>query len=257
VDEEAANELVGGERHALVSIAALDAVVLPLEGDASLVNGDQAAVGNGNAVGVTRQIGELGKSLELLSQIAPQTTRVAVMFNPDTYPYYEVHPKSFEAIANKLSLDLLATPARSGEEIDAFIARLGQRPGSAPLATPDPFMLVHGHGHAAGCVSSRGAHPSPADRAPRRLIEIVDARGVRFLGEERKNLSFRDRIAIRQIGHYGQGVDRPLVLRGVQTLPDFSYQALHLAHFFALCASHIVRSTNLRAGRGRSRRGAG
>jgi hypothetical protein len=29
-------------------------------------------------------------------------------------------------------------------------------------------------------------------RAPCRLIEIVDARGVRFLGEERKNRSFRD-----------------------------------------------------------------
>src|SRR5437899_668090 len=51
-------ELVGGERHALVSIAALDAVVLPLEGDALLVEGDQAAVGDGNAVGVTRQIGQ-------------------------------------------------------------------------------------------------------------------------------------------------------------------------------------------------------
>ena len=58
VDEEAADELVGGERHALVSIAALDAVVLPLEGDALLVEGDQAAVGDGNAVGVTRQIGQ-------------------------------------------------------------------------------------------------------------------------------------------------------------------------------------------------------
>src|SRR6266576_1013161 len=58
VDEEAANELVDGERHALVSIAALDAVVLPLEGDALLVEGDQAAVGDGNAVGVTRQIGQ-------------------------------------------------------------------------------------------------------------------------------------------------------------------------------------------------------
>ncbi|SRR6266480_5840870 len=33
VDEEATDELVGGERHGLVSIAALDAVVLPLEGD--------------------------------------------------------------------------------------------------------------------------------------------------------------------------------------------------------------------------------
>ena len=40
VDEEAADELVGDERHALVSILALDAVVLPLEGDASLVAGD-------------------------------------------------------------------------------------------------------------------------------------------------------------------------------------------------------------------------
>jgi putative tryptophan/tyrosine transport system substrate-binding protein len=83
----------------------------------------------------------IGKSLELLKQIAPQTMRVAVMFNPDTYPYYEIHLKSFEAIANKLSLKLLAAPARSEEEIDALISRLGQ--GSALLVTPDPFMLVH------------------------------------------------------------------------------------------------------------------
>src|SRR4029077_14586840 len=56
VNEEAADELVGGERHTLISIAALDAVILPLEGDALLVEGNQAAVGDGNAVGVTRQI---------------------------------------------------------------------------------------------------------------------------------------------------------------------------------------------------------
>src|SRR6185437_5300265 len=35
VDEEAADELEGSERHLLVSIAALDAIVLPLEGDAA------------------------------------------------------------------------------------------------------------------------------------------------------------------------------------------------------------------------------
>ncbi len=34
VDQEAANELVGGERHELVAIAALGAIVLPSEGDA-------------------------------------------------------------------------------------------------------------------------------------------------------------------------------------------------------------------------------
>src|SRR6267378_6976480 len=49
VDEEATDELVCGECHALISIAALDAIVLPLEGDALLVESNQAAVGDGNA----------------------------------------------------------------------------------------------------------------------------------------------------------------------------------------------------------------
>src|SRR6202171_4988143 len=30
----------------------------------------------------------VGKSLQMLKQIAPAIVRVAVMFNPDTYPYY-------------------------------------------------------------------------------------------------------------------------------------------------------------------------
>ena len=85
----------------------------------------------------------VGKSLEMLKQVAPQSTRVAVMFNPDTYPYYEIHLKSFGAIAKQLSLDLFAAPARSEAEIDDSVAKLGQQPGSALLVTPDPFMLVH------------------------------------------------------------------------------------------------------------------
>src|SRR5215813_9739137 len=57
VNEQAADELVCGEHHALVSIAALDAVVLPLEGDAPLVEGNQTAVCDGNTMSITRQIG--------------------------------------------------------------------------------------------------------------------------------------------------------------------------------------------------------
>jgi putative ABC transport system substrate-binding protein len=85
----------------------------------------------------------VGKSMEILKQIAPMISRVAVMFNPDTYPYYEVHLKSFEGVARQLSLELMAAPARSATEVDDVIAKLGQRPGSALLVTPDPFMLVH------------------------------------------------------------------------------------------------------------------
>ena len=37
VDQEAADELAGGERHHLVALAALGAIVLPFEGDAVVV----------------------------------------------------------------------------------------------------------------------------------------------------------------------------------------------------------------------------
>src|SRR5215831_10113575 len=58
VDEESADELVCGKCHPLVSISALAPVVLPLEGDAVLVECDQAAIGDGNAVGIAGEIGQ-------------------------------------------------------------------------------------------------------------------------------------------------------------------------------------------------------
>src|SRR3954467_4657458 len=36
----------------------------------------------------------LGKSMGFLKQLAPATTRIAMLFNPDTYPYYETYLKS-------------------------------------------------------------------------------------------------------------------------------------------------------------------
>ena len=58
MDQETADELVGCERHHLVSIAAFDPVVLPLESNGLVVECDQAAVGDGDAVGVAREIGQ-------------------------------------------------------------------------------------------------------------------------------------------------------------------------------------------------------
>jgi len=58
VDEKAAHELLGCEGHDLGPVAALGPVVLPLEGDAVLGEGDQAAVGDRDPVGVAGEIGE-------------------------------------------------------------------------------------------------------------------------------------------------------------------------------------------------------
>ncbi len=62
VDEEAADELVGGEGRGLVSFTAAiglcGAVVFPFEGHALVVEGNEPGVGDGDAVGVAGEIGE-------------------------------------------------------------------------------------------------------------------------------------------------------------------------------------------------------
>jgi putative ABC transport system substrate-binding protein len=85
----------------------------------------------------------LGKSLDMLKQIAPGAVRVAVMFNPDTYPYYNIHLRSFESEAKKLGLELTAAMVRTPSEIEQAVANLGREPGGALLATPDPFLIVN------------------------------------------------------------------------------------------------------------------
>ncbi len=54
VQQEAAHELVGRQCHGLVPRAPRQPIVLPAEGHAMLVVGDETAVGDGNAVGVAR-----------------------------------------------------------------------------------------------------------------------------------------------------------------------------------------------------------
>ena len=58
MDEEAANELMGCQGHDLVAGASFISIVLPFEGDAVVIARDQAAVGDGDAVGVAAEIGK-------------------------------------------------------------------------------------------------------------------------------------------------------------------------------------------------------
>jgi hypothetical protein len=60
VQEKAADELGGVEHYGPEPVAAFDSIVLPLEGDARLVERDEARVGDGEPVGVAREIGEHG-----------------------------------------------------------------------------------------------------------------------------------------------------------------------------------------------------
>jgi len=58
VGEKAADELVDRERHHLGPVTPIGAVVLPFKGHACIGDADQAAIGDCDAVGVARQIGQ-------------------------------------------------------------------------------------------------------------------------------------------------------------------------------------------------------
>ena len=108
----------------------------------------------------------VGKSLEILKQIAPGIARVAIMFNPDTYPYYAVHLRSFETVASALSLELIEAQVRSLQEIDDVVGKLGQQPGSALLVTPDPYLVVH----RGVVIRAAGQHRIPATYSYRQHV---------------------------------------------------------------------------------------
>src|SRR6202047_617114 len=58
VEQEAPDELVGGERHGAQPRPAVAAVVLVAEGHTAFVEAEQAAIGDGDMVSVSGEIGE-------------------------------------------------------------------------------------------------------------------------------------------------------------------------------------------------------
>jgi putative tryptophan/tyrosine transport system substrate-binding protein len=83
------------------------------------------------------------KWLELLMELAPSPTRVAVMFNPKTAPYAKFYLQHLESAASKLGVKTVPLPIRSENEINEAIALLGQEQGSGLIAMTDAYMTVH------------------------------------------------------------------------------------------------------------------
>ena len=84
------------------------------------------------------------KWLELLTAIAPNVKRAAMMFNPDTAPYIKSYAlPSFEAAARALKVASVAVPVHNDTEIEAAIVALGRVPGSGLLGMPDNFIEIH------------------------------------------------------------------------------------------------------------------
>ena len=85
-----------------------------------------------------------GKWLGLLKEIAPEFTRAALMYNPETAPGAGMYFRpAFEAAAQSLSVKPISAPVHNDTEIEELISSLGQEPGGGLVVMTDGFTLVH------------------------------------------------------------------------------------------------------------------
>jgi putative tryptophan/tyrosine transport system substrate-binding protein len=85
----------------------------------------------------------LGKWLEMLKEIAPSVKRTALVFNPQTAPYYPAFLRDFKAAPATLAADLSALPVDDEAEIEAAVSAFAREPGGGLIVGPDPFMSTH------------------------------------------------------------------------------------------------------------------
>jgi putative tryptophan/tyrosine transport system substrate-binding protein len=92
---------------------------------------------------VTYEPGMGGKWVELLKQIAPGVTRVALLFNPATTVPVKFYMSSIEAAASSFAIQASTAPVHAKDEIEGVIASLAGNPGAGLIAMPDLFNTIN------------------------------------------------------------------------------------------------------------------
>jgi len=98
----------------------------------------------GNATGFTiMEPTTSGKWLELLKDIAPQTTRAAFLFNPRTAPFANYYLNPFKAAAASLGVEAVAATVDSKSDLETVFATQAQSPNTGLVVMPDGFLNVY------------------------------------------------------------------------------------------------------------------
>jgi putative tryptophan/tyrosine transport system substrate-binding protein len=97
----------------------------------------------GNLTGVNFFLGELvPKRLELLRQLLPAMTRVAVFVNPANPARAELHAGEAETTGRAMGLHIRVFNVGSSDDIDAAFAALAREQPDALFVSPDPLFTV-------------------------------------------------------------------------------------------------------------------
>jgi putative ABC transport system substrate-binding protein len=97
----------------------------------------------GNLTGVNLFVGELvPKRLELLRELVPAMTRVAVFVNPANPAHAELHVREVESAGRAMRLRIQIFNTGTVREINAAFATLARERPDALFVSPDPYFVV-------------------------------------------------------------------------------------------------------------------
>ena len=155
---------------------------------------DDRAKPGGNVTGfINFEASLAGKWLELLKEIAPHITKVAVMFNPKTAPGGGLYfMRIVEAAAPSLAVDVSTAVVHDIAEIERAIAAVARLPNCGLISPPDIFLTVNRE----LIIDLTKRYRVPAIYQYRYFVKSggLMSYGIDVIGQHRQAASYVDRI---------------------------------------------------------------
>jgi putative tryptophan/tyrosine transport system substrate-binding protein len=82
-------------------------------------------------------------ALELMHQIAPSVSRVALLFSPQTAPYARYYLDTFRSAAAALPVEAIEAPVHSAGEIEEVMTKLGGEASAGLIVMPETFTAIY------------------------------------------------------------------------------------------------------------------
>jgi ABC-type uncharacterized transport system substrate-binding protein len=98
----------------------------------------------GNITGTASMTSEVvGKSLELLKEVVPTVSRVALLWNPDNAIFQAQMLREAQLAAARLRVELRPVAARGADHLDGAFAAMARARVGALLVLADPILALH------------------------------------------------------------------------------------------------------------------
>jgi putative tryptophan/tyrosine transport system substrate-binding protein len=133
-----------------------------------------------------------GRWLQLLKELAPNSSQVLVMFNPATSPYNELFQRSVEEAASSFQVEVTRVSVGDDATIAAAFDRLASLPGVGLLVPSDAFTYFH----SGPIVALAAKYRVPAIYAFRRFVTEggLVSYGVDAFDQVRSSASYVDLV---------------------------------------------------------------